>query len=236
MPKVDRWARLTVRLPAESYHRLETLAEEIPGMTPNALIRLAVEQLMPQLETMAHALKAARSGDQHNALELFAALTQATRRQARRPADTPDAPGQSSPQTTLTQMHALQQEQGQRVQAVLDQPQGRAMRHALERIQLLQEEQLRRVQDLATQPQDDFQAGLEWIQALQNEQDRWLQNILTQPHGQPLRQALDQIQALQWEQGQYVQAALEELQTLQQHRPALTARGTTATPDGMLAP
>ena len=42
MPKVDRWARLTVRLPAATYRRLEALAEEIPGMTPNALIRLAM--------------------------------------------------------------------------------------------------------------------------------------------------------------------------------------------------
>ena len=79
MPKVDRWARLTVRLPAATYRRLEALAEEIPGMTPNALIRLAVEQLTPQLEAMAHALKAARSGQHGDALELLVALTQASR-------------------------------------------------------------------------------------------------------------------------------------------------------------
>ena len=136
MPKVDRWARLTVRLPAETYHRLEALAEEIPGMTPNALIRLAVEQLTPQLETMADALKAARTGQRSNALELLVALAQAAGNQmpvsveaGDRPVpEVRDHPAPRDAQTTLAHVYALQREQGHQVRQVLDEPQGRALR------------------------------------------------------------------------------------------------------------
>ncbi len=225
MPKVDRWARLTVRLPAETYHRLEALAEEIPGMTPNALIRLAVEQLTPQLEALAQALKAARSGQQGNALELLVALTQASRGAAQalpvgaeERRDEQDQPRERDLQEVLAQIQALQQEQGQRVQDVLDQPQGRGLRRSLERVQALQREQVQRVQQILEQPAEDLLGTLEWIQALQEEQGRWLHDVLAQPQGERLRQVLERVQALQREQGRQVLEALEQLRELQGQR------------------
>ena len=219
MPKVDRWARLTVRLPAETYRRLEALAEEIPGMTPNALIRIAVEQLTPQLEAMAHALRAARAGQQSNALDLLAALTQAARVQAPSLADAFDFDGvdgvqPGDPRATLARVQALQQEQGQQVREVLAQPQGRALRQALERVQTLQQEQVRRVEEAVEQPPADLQGALAWVQSLQEEQTRWLQDVLALPHGQPLREALGRIYALQEEQAVAVREALAQIRAL----------------------
>lgn len=211
MPKVDRWARLTVRLPAETYRRLEALAGEIPGMTPNALIRRAVEQLTPQLEAMA-----ARSGRQSNALELLAALTQTARLPTSlEPAENGGAdPG--GPRATLARVQAVQREQSERVRDVLEQWQGRALRRALERVQALQQEQARRVQEAVAAPPEDLRGALEWVRSLQSEQERWLGDLLVQPHAASLQRTLERIHALQEEQGRYVRAALEQLAAPQQ--------------------
>ena len=217
MPKVDRWARLTVRLPAATYRRLEALAEEIPGMTPNALIRLAVEQLTPQLEAMAHALKVARSGQQGDALELLVALTQASRGPvpavlAEAAGEAGQSPGARSVPEALAQVQALQREQRQRVEEELDRPQERGLRAALGRVQALQREQIERVQELLEQPQDDLVGALEWVQALHQEQERWLQKTLAHPHEPRLLSALERVQALQREQGQHLDEALGQAQ------------------------
>lgn len=215
MPKVDRWARLTVRLPAETYRRLETLAGEIPGTTPNALIRLAVEQLTPRLEVMAHALKTARSGQPGNALDLLVALTQPARLPTSLEPDEDGGAESGDPQATLARIQAVQQEQSERVRDVLEQRQGRALRHALERAEALQQEQVRRVQEAVTAPPENLRGALEWVQALQSEQERWLGDLLAQPHAASLQRALERIHALQEVQGRHVRKALEQLQALQ---------------------
>jgi hypothetical protein len=205
MPNVDRWARLTVRLPAATYRRLEALAAEIPGLTPNALLRSTVEQALPQLELLAAALRAARAGQGGNALELLAALTRAVGAPPAVPEDEPTAPTPADVNAALAHVRALQAAQAQRLQDVLDEPQGRGARQALARLQALHGEQAQRVEQAVAATGEDMPALLEWARALQAEQARWLQEILDQPHAEPLQQALAVLAVVQAEQTRSVQ-------------------------------